>query len=89
MKRALAPPDLLIVLRCSIRAIRRRIKQRGRPSEQDIPLAYLKQLNVLYEAWFARYDLSPVVEVDTERLDYIGDFVHRLEVQNALERFIS
>ena len=35
------PPDLMIYLRCSVRAIRRRIKQRGRASEQDIPTKYL------------------------------------------------
>ena len=38
MRRALQPPNLLIYLRCSVRAIRRRIQVRGRPSEQAIPL---------------------------------------------------
>ena len=34
MRAALQPPDCLIYLRCSVRAIRRRIKGRGRESEQ-------------------------------------------------------
>ena len=38
------PPDLLIYVKCSMRTLRRRIKQRGRAMEQDIPLAYLKRL---------------------------------------------
>ena len=89
MKRALAPPDLLIRLECSVRALRRRIQKRGRPEEQDIPLKYLKSLQGLYEDWFDHYDLSPVLVINTERLDYIGDLVDRLEVRSALEPFLS
>jgi len=89
MQQALAPPDLLLVLRCSVRGLRRRIKQRGRPNERAIPLKYLKELNTLYEGWFGRWDLSPVLEINTERLDYISDLVHRLEVQRALEPFLE
>jgi deoxyadenosine/deoxycytidine kinase len=89
MCKALAPPDLLIVLRCSVKAIRRRVRKRGRANEQGIPTAYLKQLNTLYDEWFTRWDRCPVLEIDTERLDYIQDFVHRMEVQRALEPFLS
>ena len=51
MKLALRPPDLLIYLRCSVRAVRRRIKQRGRPSEQAIKTTYINRItsyNVCY-----------------------------------------
>ena len=89
MQRALAPPDLLIVLRCSIRGIRRRIRHRGRANEQAIPLKYLKQLNALYESWFERYTMSPILEINTEKLDYVSDLVHRLEVEKALEPFLA
>ena len=50
MKRALQPPDLMIYLRCSVRAIRRRIKRRGRESEQAIPVRYIRNLNTLTTA---------------------------------------
>lgn len=89
MRRALAPPDLLIALRCSVRGIRRRIKRRGRPSEQGISLPYLRNLQALYDDWFERYDLSPVINIDTERLDYVSDLFDRLEVQRALAPFIA
>ncbi|MBJ93449.1 MAG: deoxynucleoside kinase [Rickettsiales bacterium] len=88
MQEALAPPDLLIRLTCSVRSIRKRIRKRGRQNEQEISSSYLKQLNVLYDRWFDTYDLSPVVEINTEKLDYISDFVDRLEVQRAMEPFI-
>jgi deoxyadenosine/deoxycytidine kinase len=89
MQKALAPPDLLLVLRCSVRALRARIRRRGRPSEQSMPLDYLKQLQGLYEDWFEGWGLSPILEVDTEKIDYISDFVHRREFQRAVEPFIS
>lgn len=88
MRRSLAPPDILIWLRCSVSSIRRRIKQRGRASEQAIPLGYLKGLNGLYEEWMERYDLSPVVIWDTEKLDYLGDLVDRIEFRRAIEPFL-
>lgn len=89
MQKALAPPDLLIVLRCSVKGVRRRIKKRGRANEQAIPLKYLRDLSALYDDWFSRYTLSPILEINTEGLDYISDFVHRIEVQKALEPFLE
>lgn len=88
MRRALQPPDLMIYLRCSVRGIRRRIKKRGRPSEQAIPLPYLRRLNDLYEDWMARYDLSPKMVWESDDADYLTDLVDRLEFKKSLERFL-
>lgn len=88
MKTTLRPPDLMIFLRCSVRAIRRRVKQRGRASEQGIPASYLRSLNGLYEEWIERWDDCPVIVWDTERGDYLSDLVDRLEFQKAIERFV-
>ena len=85
---ALGPPDLLIYLKCSVRAIRKRVKLRGRASEQDLPASYLRNLNKLYASWIARYDMSPVIEWDTEKLDYVGDLVHRLEFHRTIEKYL-
>jgi deoxyadenosine/deoxycytidine kinase len=89
MRTALAPPDLLIGLRCSVRALRRRIKQRGRKAEQTIPLTYLRQLDGLYDEWFTTWDASPTLMIDTEKLDYVSDLVHRMELQRAIEPFLG
>ena len=92
MQKALAPPDLLLVLRCSVRAIRHRIKKRGRANEQAIPTKYLRILNKLYDSWFDDWksaNVSPVLEINTERFDYISDLVHRMEVKRVLEPFLG
>ena len=88
MSKTLRPPDLLIYLRCSVRAIRRRVKQRGRASEQAIPTPYLRRLNRLYEDWIDRYDSSPVMVWDSERMDYLTDMVDQLEFKQALSDFL-
>ena len=88
MKANLPKPDLLIYLKCSVRAIRRRIKQRGRPYEQAIEATYLRKLNDLYAGWIGRWDASPVLVWDTDDMDYLEDLVHRLEFHRAVEKFL-
>jgi deoxyadenosine/deoxycytidine kinase len=85
---AIQPPDLMIYLRCSLRTLRKRIRLRGRAMEQDVPLAYLKRLERLYEEWIASYDLSEVLVLETENLDYIHDLVHRLDVMERIEAML-
>jgi len=82
---AIRPPDLMIYLRCSMRTLRKRIKLRGREMEQDVPLAYLKRLDRLYESWIASYAMSEVLILETDNLDYIHDLVHRLDVMERIE----
>ncbi|MCH7503681.1 MAG: deoxynucleoside kinase [Proteobacteria bacterium] len=82
---AIKPPDLLIYLRCSMRTLRKRIRLRGRAMERDVPLAYLKRLERLYEEWIASYKMSDVLVLETDKLDYIHDLVHRLDVMERIE----
>ncbi len=85
----LPPPDLMIYLRCSLRTLRRRIALRGRPEEQAIPTSYLRRLQDLYDAWFARYDRSETVVIDTDRLDYLHDLVDRIDLFERIERALA
>ena len=82
---AVRPPDLMIYLRCSMRTLRQRIRLRGRAMEQDVPLAYLKRLDRLYENWIHSYAMSDVLVLETDQLDYIHDLVHRLDVMQRIE----
>ena len=82
---AIQPPDLLIYLRCSMRTLRQRIKLRGRDMEQDVPLAYLQRLDRLYENWISSYKMSDVLVLETDKLDYINDLIHRLDVMQRIE----
>jgi deoxyadenosine/deoxycytidine kinase len=82
---SIKPPDLMIYLKCSIRTIRKRIKIRGRKMEQDIPLSYLKRLDRLYENWIKNYSMSKVLVIESDKLDYMCNFVDRLDVMQQIE----
>jgi deoxyadenosine/deoxycytidine kinase len=82
---AIDPPDLMIYLRCSIRTLKKRIRLRGRAMEQDVPLAYLKRLQRLYEQWIEGYRMSDVLVLETDKLDYVNDLMHRLDVMERIE----
>ena len=89
MRRALQPPDLMIYLRCSVRTIKKRIKHRGRESENNIAKSYIRNLNKLYEEWIASYDLSPVLIWDSDRMNYISDIEYRLEFHQAIDNVLQ
>ncbi|MBZ9750449.1 deoxynucleoside kinase [Deinococcus sp. HMF7620] len=70
---ALRVPDLLIHIDAALPTLKRRIAQRGRTYEQDIPEAYLGGLNRLYDSWIAGFDACPVVRVPGDELDFVAD----------------
>ncbi|MBQ9818393.1 MAG: deoxynucleoside kinase [Proteobacteria bacterium] len=85
----LQPPDLLIYLRCSVRGVRRRIKRRGRESEMSIPLSYIQKLHAQYENWFEHYALGPKAVIETEKLDYLRDIIHRVDLIQQIEELLK
>lgn len=85
---AIQAPDLMIYLRCPVRTLRQRIRNRGRSMEQDIPLAYLKTLDGLYEEWFARYRLSEVMVIESAELDYVSDLIDRQDLHERIEALL-
>jgi deoxyadenosine/deoxycytidine kinase len=82
---SIEPPDLLIYLRTNLRTVKKRIRLRGRACETAVDPEYLKGLNHLYGRWVERYDLSPVLELDADRLDFLNDLVDRMEVLRQIE----
>lgn len=86
IKRTLRPPDVLIALTCSLGATKKRIAKRGRAMEKSIPDSYLRGLHKLYEDWFDRYDLGPIVRIDTTDLDYVENLVDLIELQQTIDR---
>jgi len=83
--RSLRPPDVLIALTCPLATAKKRIARRGRAMEREIPDAYLRRLHRLYAKWFATYDLSPIVRIDTGKLDYVEDLVDLIDLTRTLD----
>ncbi|WP_154223894.1 deoxynucleoside kinase [Marinicella rhabdoformis] len=93
IQKTIKPPDLMIYLKCSVRTMRKRIKLRGRAMEQDIPLAYLKRLEKLYENWINSYrekfGSSKVLMIETDRLDYVNDMIDQIELMKHIEQLLK
>jgi deoxyadenosine/deoxycytidine kinase len=67
----LPPPDLVIYIRASVDTLKSRIARRGRGFEAAMPDEYLGSLNALYESWIEGFELSPVLVVPGDRLDFV------------------
>ncbi|HEY1696779.1 MAG TPA: deoxynucleoside kinase [Polyangiaceae bacterium] len=87
--RSLRPPDVLIALTCPLATTKKRIARRGRAMEAAIPDPYLRRLHRLYARWFDSYDLSPIVRIDTGKLDYVEDLIDLLELTRTLDRALD
>lgn len=85
----LQPPDLVVYLQASVPTLQRRIAQRGRSFEQTIADDYLLRLNELYNAWAANFELSPVLIVDTNRLDYVQHDEHLEQIWQRIDNRLS
>ena len=48
----------------------------------------LKRLDRLYENWIANYDMGEVLILETDKLDYINDLIHRLDVMERIEEML-
>lgn len=88
MVNVINPPDLLIYLSCPMRTLKKRISRRGRKMEKGVPDEYIRRLERYYRRWMAKYDRSPVLELSTENMDYIENFLHRHDLLNTISKHL-
>ena len=69
-------PDLVIYLQASIDTLVHRVKKRGEPSESGIAEAYLRELSEAYMRYFHHYTDSPLLIVNSERLNFVDSGEH-------------
>jgi deoxyadenosine/deoxycytidine kinase len=86
IRRTLRPPDLLIYLEAGLPTLRRHIGIRGRSYEAAIEDAYLLRLNRLYRNWIDDYDLSELLVIPADDLDFVQRESDRERVLEMVER---
>ena len=62
-------PDVVVFLRAQQNVLLRRIETRGRSFEADFDREYLLGLSRNYDDFFARYDRTPLLTVDTSEIN--------------------
>jgi len=81
-------PDLVIYLQASPAVLLERIRKRGRSYERIISDEYLYSLNEAFNHFFFHYDESPLLIVNTDRLDFIEKREHLEDLLSRItERF--
>jgi deoxyadenosine/deoxycytidine kinase len=64
-------PDLVIYLQASVNTLIARVRKRGNPIEGSIDEDYLRRLSEAYTRYFYNYDESPLLIVNSERLNFV------------------
>jgi len=64
-------PDLIIFLQSNSKKLMENIKKRNYPYEENITQDYLKLLNEAYNQYFINYDISPLLVINTDEMDFI------------------
>jgi deoxyadenosine/deoxycytidine kinase len=75
-------PDLLIYLEGSFEDILARIKERGRPMEQETPVEYWQEMYERYTNWINNFRECPILRININDYDLYKD-------ESSLEEIIS
>jgi deoxyguanosine kinase len=73
-------PDYVVYLQASTDVLLKRIEKRGRPFESNIDRDYLDQLNQAYNHFFFHYTDSPLLIINTNDIDFVGNDADREEL---------
>ncbi len=88
-------PDLVVYLQARTEVLLSRIRRRGRPFEALLEREYLDGLADAYNHFFMHYDVSPVLIVNTERLNFVAnredfeDLFKAIQTTTSGRRFYS
>ena len=86
LKTQVPTPDVVVRLQAPLEVLLERIDQRGRSYEEDIDPDYLERLQRLYHNFFAHYDDTPLIEVDTTQADFSKDDQTIDDLMGKIER---
>jgi len=88
-------PDLVVYLQTSVDTLVQRVKKRGNPIETGIDDEYLRRLSDAYTRYFHAYSESPLLIVNSERLNFVDNrehfdlLVERMEAMRGGREFFN
>ncbi|MEG0328222.1 MAG: deoxynucleoside kinase [Erysipelothrix sp.] len=82
-------PKLMIYLEISVDEAMKRIQKRGRDYEQIVEREYWEKLNHEYSEYFDQYELSPMLKINVDNLDFENNEEDRLYVLKLISEKLS
>ncbi len=95
LRPAVANPDLVVYLQAPVPTLAERVKMRGLAYERGIGEHYLARLADAYSRFFHAYEDAPLLIVNSERLNFVGDAEHfdllvgRIETMRSRREFFN
>jgi len=77
-------PDLIVYLRAETDTAMQRIAMRDRSYERNMEREYIESLNQAYDKFFANYEGSNILTVDTTPLDFVANGEHLDIITNRI-----
>ncbi|MDZ5474667.1 deoxynucleoside kinase [Bacillus sp. 31A1R] len=82
-------PDLLIYLEGSLDDVLSRIKERGRPMEQQTPMDYWSEMHQRYENWINTFNACPVLRLNINDYDIMNNETSIEPVVERIAEFLK
>lgn len=82
-------PKLMVYLEVSVDEAMRRINKRGRDYELVVERDYWEKLNTQYKLYFDEYELSPILKINVDNLDFENNAEDREYVMNLINETIK
>jgi deoxyadenosine/deoxycytidine kinase len=83
------PPKLMIYLESKVDGVLEKIKKRGRDYEQIVEREYWERLNGEYRDYFSQYNISPILKINVDELDYVNNEEDRKYVIELIRNKLS
>ncbi len=89
LERNIVSPDLVIYLQADTGTLMKNISKRGRSFEKNVSFEYIDALNQVYNEYFFRYQDTPLLIINTNDIDFVGNQKDLEEVVNIIRQPIS
>jgi len=78
------PPKLLVYLEVGVEEAMKRINKRGREYERIVERDYWEQLNSNYRDYFEQYNISPIIKINVDNMDFENNMEDRAYLLNLI-----
>jgi deoxyguanosine kinase len=82
-------PDLVVYLRAETDTLMARIAMRDRPYERQMDRGYIAALRRRYDEYFANYDTTPLLIIETDALDFVRNSEDLSEIEQRIRAALS